>query len=125
MALALTGCIGKNGGGINHYVGQEKLAPVDSWAAVMSGRDWQPTARLQQTPIWHYMNSDQWRYDGNHTDYNTVPENDLSGKHTADMIVKAVKNGWMPFIRNTIKVIRYFCRCRKTGATDIWVLLIM
>ncbi len=27
MALMLTGCVGKNGGGLNHYVGQEKLAP--------------------------------------------------------------------------------------------------
>jgi nitrate reductase alpha subunit len=97
MALALTGCIGKNGGGINHYVGQEKLAPVDSWSAIMSGKDWQTATRLQQAPIWHYMNSDQWRYDGNHSDYNTVPENELTEKHTADMIVKAVRNGWMPF----------------------------
>ena len=97
MALALTGCIGKNGGGINHYVGQEKLAPVDSWGAIMSGKDWQGPARLQQTPIWHYLNSDQWRYDGNHSDYNTVPKNELTEKHTADMIVKAVRNGWMPF----------------------------
>lgn len=97
MALALTGCIGKNGGGMNHYVGQEKLAPVDSWATIMSGKDWQGPARLQQTPIWHYLNSDQWRYDGNHSDYNTVPKNELTEKHTADMIVKAVKNGWMPF----------------------------
>ncbi len=97
MALALTGCIGKNGGGINHYVGQEKLAPVDSWSAIMSAKDWQNATRLQQAPIWHYMNSDQWRYDGNHSDYNTVPVNDLTEKHTADMIVKSVKNGWMPF----------------------------
>ena len=27
-ALLVTGCVGKNGGGLNHYVGQEKLAPV-------------------------------------------------------------------------------------------------
>lgn len=97
MALALTGCIGKNGGGINHYVGQEKLAPMDSWSAIMSAKDWCAASRLQQTPIWHYINSDQWRYDSKHTDYNTVPKNELSEKHTADIIVKAVRNGWMPF----------------------------
>ena len=97
MALALTGCIGKNGGGMNHYVGQEKLAPVDSWGTIMSGKDWQGPARLQQTPIWHYLNSDQWRYDGNHSDYNTVPKNEITENHTAAMIVKAVRNGWMPF----------------------------
>ena len=31
MALMLTGCVGKNGGGLNHYVGQEKLAPIAPW----------------------------------------------------------------------------------------------
>ena len=97
MALMLTGCIGVNGGGMNHYVGQEKLAPMDSWGAIMSGKDWQPAVRLQQAPIWHYINSNQWRYDGNQSDYNTVPENDLSKRHTADLIVKSVRNGWMPF----------------------------
>jgi nitrate reductase alpha subunit len=110
MALALTGCIGKNGGGINHYVGQEKLAPMDSWSTIMSGKDWQGPARLQQTPIWHYINSDQWRYDGNHSDYNTVPVNELTEKHTADMIVKAVRNGWMPFYpqydKNNLEIAR-------------------
>ncbi len=97
MALIFTGSVGKNGGGMNHYVGQEKLAPMDSWASIMSGKDWQPAVRLQQAPIWHYINSDQWRYDGNQSDYNTVPDNDLSKQHSADLIVKAVKNGWMPF----------------------------
>lgn len=38
MALMLTGCVGKNGGGLNHYVGQEKLAPVDSWGRSRSPR---------------------------------------------------------------------------------------
>jgi nitrate reductase alpha subunit len=96
MALMLTGCCGVNGGGMNHYVGQEKLAPMDSWAAIMSGKDWQGAARLQQGPLWHYINSDQWRYDGNQVDYNSVPENELSHTHTADFCVKAVRNGWLP-----------------------------
>ncbi|MBK7628743.1 MAG: nitrate reductase subunit alpha [Bacteroidales bacterium] len=119
MALALTGCIGKNGGGMNHYVGQEKLAPVDSWGAIMAAKDWQGPSRLQQTPIWHYMNSDQWRYDGNHSDYNTVPENELTEKHTADMIVKAVRNGWMPFYpqydKNNLEIAR---EAVENGAED-------
>ena len=40
MALMLSGCVGKNGGGLNHYVGQEKLAPVDSWGSIAFARDW-------------------------------------------------------------------------------------
>jgi len=97
MALMLTGCVGKNGGGLNHYVGQEKLAPMDSWASIAFAKDWMGAVRLQQAPIWHYIHSCQYRYDGHHTDYNTVPPNDLTALHTADHIFKAVRMGWMPF----------------------------
>ena len=84
---------------MNHYVGQEKLAPVDSWSTIMAGRDWQGANRLQQAPIWHYIHSDQWRYDGNQRYYNSIPEeaDDLAKMHTADWVVKSVLNGWMPF----------------------------
>jgi nitrate reductase alpha subunit len=34
VSLMLCGCVGKNGGGLNHYVGQEKLAPVAPWANI-------------------------------------------------------------------------------------------
>ncbi|MEB2785324.1 nitrate reductase subunit alpha [Algoriphagus persicinus] len=99
MAQMLTGCNGVNGGGMNHYVGQEKLAPVESWSTIMSGKDWQNAARLQQAPIWHYINSSQWRYDGNQALYNSIPdgENRLANMHSADWVVMSVRNGWMPF----------------------------
>lgn len=97
MAQMLTGCNGRNGGGMNHYVGQEKLAPVESWGTIMSGKDWQGSVRLQQGPIWHYIHSDQWRYDGNQRYYNSAPDNHLANMHSADWAVKSVKNGWMPF----------------------------
>jgi nitrate reductase alpha subunit len=98
MAQMLTGCNGVNGGGMNHYVGQEKLAPVDSWSMIMSAKDWVPGNRLQQAPIWHYINSDQWRYDNNQMDYNSVPkDNKFSQMHSADWTVMSVRNGWMPF----------------------------
>lgn len=98
MAQMLTGCNGVNGGGMNHYVGQEKLAPVDSWGTIMSAKDWIPANRLQQAPIWHYINSDQWRYDNNQVEYNKVPKDSKYGKmHSADWTVMSVRNGWMPF----------------------------
>lgn len=97
MALMVCGCIGKNGGGLNHYVGQEKLAPVDSWSAISFAKDWVPVSRLQQAPIWHYINTCQYRYDGKYSDYNTVPENKWTDKHVADSIFTSVRNGWMPF----------------------------
>ncbi|HEV2719937.1 MAG TPA: molybdopterin-dependent oxidoreductase, partial [Thermoanaerobaculia bacterium] len=62
-ALMLTGCIGKSGGGWNHYVGQEKLVPIGSWAPLAFATDWGGPPRLQNAPSFHYMHSDQWRYD--------------------------------------------------------------
>lgn len=97
MALMVCGCIGKNGGGLNHYVGQEKLAPVDSWSSIAFAKDWVPVSRLQQAPIWHYINTCQYRYDGKYSKYNTVPENKWTDKHVADTIFTSVRNGWMPF----------------------------
>lgn len=108
MALMLCGCVGKNGGGLNHYVGQEKLAPTDSWATIAFARDWVDAVRLQQTPIWHYINTCQYRYDGRTSKYNTAPENELTKKHMADLIFKSVRMGWMPFYpqfnKNTLEL---------------------
>jgi len=108
MALMLTGCVGKNGGGMNHYVGQEKLAPMDSWSSIAFGQDWNNAIRLQQAPLWHYINTCQYRYDGQFSRYNTVPDNELTRKHTADTIFKSVRMGWMPFYpqfnENTLEV---------------------
>jgi len=119
MSLILTGCIGVNGGGMNHYVGQEKLAPFDSWGAIMSGKDWNIPARFQQSPIWHYIHSDQWRYDGNQADYNTVPKNEFASRHSADLIVRAVRNGWMPFFpqynKSNFEIAR---EAKNSGAID-------
>ncbi len=117
MALMLTGCVGKNGGGLNHYVGQEKLAPVDSWAAIAFAKDWHAPSRLQQAPIWHYINTCQYRYDGQFSHYNTVPDNAWTQRHTADSIFRSVRMGWMPFFpqfdRNTLDLTK---EAEKAGA---------
>lgn len=100
-ALMFCGCVGVNGGGLAHYVGQEKLAPQEPWSAIAFARDWFPGARLQNTPSWHYVNTDQWRYEGKSTDYHTVPQRQpddtLVNLHTIDLQARAVRNGWLPF----------------------------
>ena len=100
-ALMFCGCVGVNGGGLAHYVGQEKLAPMEPWSAIAFARDWFPAARLQNAPSWHYIHTDQWRYEKSFTDYHTVPANQQTGSlasgHTADTQVRAVRNGWLPF----------------------------
>ncbi|GMQ82783.1 MAG: nitrate reductase subunit alpha [Rhodothermia bacterium] len=96
-ALMLCGCVGRNGGGLNHYVGQEKLAPMDSWGSIAFAKDWSTPPRLQQAPIWYYINTCQYRYDGHFSNYNTTPDNEWTKGHQADWIFKAVRMGWMPF----------------------------
>jgi nitrate reductase alpha subunit len=113
-ALMLCGCIGVNGGGLAHYVGQEKLAPGEPWSAIAFAKDWYPPSRLQNAPSWHYVHTDQWRYEKEFTDYHTVPIHSQGGSlahgHTMDMQVRAVRNGWLPFYpqfnRNTLELVK-------------------
>ncbi|MBI2186033.1 MAG: nitrate reductase subunit alpha [Acidobacteria bacterium] len=113
-ALMFCGCIGVNGGGLAHYVGQEKLAPMESWSAVSFARDWYPASRLQNSPSWHYVHTDQWRYEKQFTDYHTVPPEQPPGSmasgHTMDVQVRAVRNGWLPFYpqfdRSPLQIVR-------------------
>jgi len=118
VALVLTGCVGKNGGGLNHYVGQEKLAPMAPWSMLAFARDWVGPPRLQNAPSWHYVNSGQWRYEREFTEYCPVPdEASLAQGHTIDLQVKAVRNGWLPFFpqfnESSIEVVT---KAREAGA---------
>ena len=113
-ALMFSGCVGVNGGGLAHYVGQEKLAPGEPWGAIAFAKDWYPASRQQNAPSWHYVNTDQWRYEKDFTDYHTVPQRQEKGSiahgHTMDVQVKAVRNGWLPFYpqfeKNSIELVR-------------------
>jgi nitrate reductase alpha subunit len=97
-ALILCGCVGKNGGGWNHYVGQEKLSPQASWAPIAFGTDWGGPPRLQNTPSFHYMHTDQWRYDREFTEMCPVTDSThpMAHGHTADKQALAVRAGWLP-----------------------------
>lgn len=97
-ALMLVGAIGRNGGGMNHYVGQEKLAAFDSWGQVALGLDWSKPPRLQNTPSYWYIHTQQFKYDGKITDYVPVPDpGNLAFEHTADYNVRAVRTGALPW----------------------------
>lgn len=100
-ALLFCGCVGVNGGGLAHYVGQEKLAPMESWSSIAFAKDWCASSRLQNAPSWHYVHTDQWRYEREFTDYHAVPESpsdtSTARGHTMDMQVRAVRQGWLPF----------------------------
>jgi len=98
-ALMLTGSVGVNGGGLAHYVGQEKVVNQASWSSIAFGADWGMAARQQNTPSFHYVHSDQWRYERGFTAYDGKPgaATDAAKEHTIDIQVQAVRRGWLPF----------------------------
>ncbi len=109
VALMLTGSVGVNGGGLAHYVGQEKLINQASWGAIAFASDWEMAPRHQNTPSFHYVHSDQWRYERGFSAYDSLPR-DVSGEHTIDHQVRAVRRGWLPFFpqfnRSSLDVVR-------------------
>lgn len=122
VALMLCGCVGKNGGGLNHYVGQEKLAPAAPWSTIMGALDWSKPPRFQNTPSYHYVHSDQWRYErtSDEAKINPVADaNRITSGHTIDHQVRAVRNGWLPFYpqfdRNPLELVR---QAEKAGASS-------
>ncbi len=122
-ALMFCGCVGVNGGGLAHYVGQEKLAPGEPWGAIAFAKDWYGPSRMQNAPSWHYVHTDQWRYEKSFTDYHTVPPDQEDGSlakgHTMDAQVRAVRNGWLPFYpqfnQNSIELAK---EAQAAGAKD-------
>ncbi len=97
-SLILAGCVGRNGGGWNHYVGQEKLAPQAPWAPIAFAGDWTGPPRLQNSPSFHYIHSAQWRYDRAIGEVCAVADGDhrMARGHTADQQALAVRCGWLP-----------------------------
>ena len=97
--LMMTGCIGRNGGGWAHYVGQEKARPMTGWFNMANALDWsRPPRTMIGTGYW-YMHTDQWRTDGFSADAITSPlsTGSLDGLHAADALAKSARMGWMPF----------------------------
>src|SRR5690606_35984896 len=111
-ALVLCGCVGKNGGGLNHYVGQEKLVPQASWGPIAFAGDWGGPPRLQNAPSFHYIHSDQWRYDRAFSEVCPVTDagHPMAHGHTADKQALAVRSGWLPcypqFNKSNFDVVR-------------------
>ncbi len=126
--LMLCGCVGRNGGGLNHYVGQEKVAPIASWATVAFALDWAKPPRLQNTPSFHYVHSDQWRYERGLVEPSSLRQGEGFGRgHTMDAQVKATRLGWLPFYpqfdRSSLALVREAERAGARSEQEIvaWV----
>jgi len=117
-ALILTGSVGRNGAGLAHYVGQEKVVPLAPWTSVAMAQDWVKGSRLQNTPSFWYIHSDQWRYDRSFVDYFKPETGEKMPLHAADMNAKAVRLGWLPFSPHfTDSTLRLVAQAKAAGAT--------
>ncbi|MGH9328060.1 MAG: nitrate reductase subunit alpha [Terriglobia bacterium] len=124
--LILCGCVGVNGGGLNHYTGQEKLSPAASWSTVAMALDWVRPPRLQNGPSFHYVHSDQWRYEGPYPDHHPA-SGPFARQHFMDLQVAAVRMGWLPFYpqfnANPIELVREAENAGARGQEEIasWI----
>lgn len=106
--LILTGTQGVNGGGWGHYVGQEKLRPLEGWSTIAFARDWS-MPRLQNATSFFYFATDQWRYEDLPLGELTSPIVDKPRyQHSADYNALSARLGWMPsypqFDRNSLSL---------------------
>ncbi|KXV03272.1 nitrate reductase [Gluconobacter potus] len=96
--LMLCGCIGQNGGGWAHYVGQEKLRPSAGWGPVAFAGDWGGPPRRMNGTSFFYAHTDQWRYE------QLTPREQLSPlaspekwpQTVLDCNIQAERRGWLP-----------------------------
>src|SRR5690625_4177708 len=94
--ILMVGAQGVNGGGWAHYVGQEKLRPVESWTTIATAKDWGPP-KLQNGTSFFYFATGQWRYE-------ETPVSELIAAHIdkarydhhGDYNVLAARLGWLP-----------------------------
>ncbi|HET6689469.1 MAG TPA: nitrate reductase subunit alpha [Miltoncostaeaceae bacterium] len=96
--LLLGGCVGINGGGWAHYVGQEAIRTFCGWSMVAFGLDWNRPPRAAQGTSWFYQHTEQWRYDRLRPDRFASPvgTGQLDGMTAIDAHAKSVRLGWMP-----------------------------
>ncbi len=96
--LVMCGCVGKEGGGWSHYVGQEKLRPQTGWLPLAFALDWaRPPRHMNATSYW-YAHTDQWRYESLGVDDILSPLADKSAWQGSliDFNARAERMGWLP-----------------------------
>ena len=96
--LVMCGCVGQEGGGWSHYVGQEKLRPQTGWLPLAFALDWaRPPRHMNATSYW-YAHSDQWRYEslGVGEILSPLANKDEWKGSLIDFNVRAERMGWLP-----------------------------
>ncbi|MBV6507162.1 MAG: Nitrate reductase alpha subunit [Acidimicrobiales bacterium] len=108
--LVACGCIGRNGGGWAHYVGQEKIRTFTGWVTLAHALDWSRPPRQCNGTAWFYLATDQWRYEVYRADELSSPLAKGLFEELApiDCLSQAVRMGWQvtypTFDRNPLEL---------------------
>ena len=107
--VLLTGCEGVNGGGWAHYVGQEKVRPLEGFQTVAMAKDWGGTPRLHAGTSFFYFATEQWRYDKQKAETLASPLTEKTRySHLGDYNALATRLGWVPsypqFNKNPLQI---------------------
>ena len=116
--VLLCGCQGVNGGGWAHYVGQEKVRPVEGFGTIAFAKDWISTARQQNGTSFFYFVTEQFRYEELSTKTVGSPLGGrFTDRHPADMNLLAARLGWLPsfpqFVENSLDTVK---KAKESGA---------
>ncbi len=118
--VLLTGSQGVNGGGWAHYVGQEKVRPLEGWSTLAFALDWMRPPRQHAGTSFFYFATDQFRYEEPVAPLDGIPtDGKYRNAHPADMNALAARLGWLPsypqWTQNSIAVVE---EARNHGASD-------
>ncbi|HLR01290.1 MAG TPA: nitrate reductase subunit alpha [Virgibacillus sp.] len=116
--VLLTGSQGVNGGGWAHYVGQEKVRPLEGWQQVAFAGDWTKPPRHQNGTSYFYFATDQFRYEAPINEDQSGWGGKYNRMHPADVNALSARLGWLPsfpqFTENSIDMV---ANSRNNGAT--------
>src|SRR5690625_1625028 len=117
--VLLTGSQGVNGGGWAHYVGQEKVRPLEGWQQIAFANDWIKPPRLQNGTSFFYFATEQFRYEVDMNQAQTGWGGKYNKMHPADVNALSARLGWLPtfpqFSQNSIDIVQ---ESREQGAKN-------
>jgi nitrate reductase / nitrite oxidoreductase, alpha subunit len=94
--VLLTGSQGVNGGGWAHYVGQEKVRPIEGFGQIAFANDWVKAPRLMNGTSFFYFATEQFRYEYEKKEEQTEWGSKYSSIHPADFNAMSARLGWLP-----------------------------
>jgi len=108
--VLLTGSEGVNGGGWAHYVGQEKVRPLEGWQQIAFAGDWLKPPRHMNGTSFFYFATDQFRYEAKVNQEQIRWGGRFSKMHPADFNAMAARLGWLPsfpqFTQNSLDLVK-------------------